>query len=333
MGASPWTVRRRCWRSVGSVQVVVGSVIEWRRMAWSPGVISSYWSVPLRTAHSRGRFRGPLRSGVVQCCGQSSIVVMGWVRGSVRGLSCVVGADGAWGISSSGCCGAFGSWRSALMVAKKSGRVGEAGRGGGGSFLVMWHPAGFSESCCMVMAAVASSSGVHRCGLSSRGWRVMVWRCFQLWNARRAWRPCLVSRAGGGRSWLPLRGRRPWCLFRCLPRVGGPPCPTHCRFLSPASTPGGLRGPLGGLVGRIGSTARRPWGGLGCPPVWRRCPFRGGGGGGVAARSGSFRWCSAFLSAVDAGGVERGGMGWSGSCGSVGCWWASGRGAVVASRC
>ena len=30
----------------------------------------------------------------------------------------------------------------------------------------------------------------------SRGWRVMVWRCFQLWNARRAWRPCLVSPVG-----------------------------------------------------------------------------------------------------------------------------------------
>ena len=26
-------------------------------------------------------------------------------------------------------------------------------------------------------------------------------------------------------------------------------------------------------------------------------------------------------------------MGWSGSCGSVGCWWACGRGAVAASRC
>ena len=83
--ASPWTVRRRWWRPVGSAQVVVGSVIEWRRMAWSPGVISSHRSVPLWTAHSRGRSRNPLRSGVVRCCGGSSIVVMGWVRGSVRG--------------------------------------------------------------------------------------------------------------------------------------------------------------------------------------------------------------------------------------------------------
>ena len=95
MVASPWTVRRRWWRSVGSVQVVVGSVIEPRRMVWSPGVISSHWSVLLWTAHSRGRFRNPLRSGVVRCCGGSYIVVMGWVRGSVRGLSCVVGGDGA----------------------------------------------------------------------------------------------------------------------------------------------------------------------------------------------------------------------------------------------
>ena len=102
-------------------------MIEFRRMAWSPGVISSHRSVPLWTAHSRGRSRNPFRSGVVRCCGASSIVVMGWVRGSVRGLSCVVDGDGAWGISSSSCCGAFASWNSALMVAKTSGRVGGAG--------------------------------------------------------------------------------------------------------------------------------------------------------------------------------------------------------------
>ena len=95
MVASPWTVRRSRWRSDGSVEVVVGWVIEWRRMAWSPGVISSHRSVPLWTAHSRGRFRNPLRSGVVRCCGGSSIVVMGSVRGSVQGLSCVVGGDGS----------------------------------------------------------------------------------------------------------------------------------------------------------------------------------------------------------------------------------------------
>ena len=56
--ASPWTVRRRWWRPVGSALVVVVSVIEWRRMAC--GVISSHWSVPLWTAHSRGRSRNPV---------------------------------------------------------------------------------------------------------------------------------------------------------------------------------------------------------------------------------------------------------------------------------
>ena len=117
---------------------------------------------------------------------------------SVRGISCVVGGDGAWGISSSSCCGAFASWSSALMVAKTSGRVGEAGGWGAGLFQVMWYSSGFSGLCCTVMAAVASSSGVHRCGLWPRGWRVMVCRCFKLWNARRAWRPCLVSPGGRG---------------------------------------------------------------------------------------------------------------------------------------
>ena len=139
-------------------------MIEWRRMAWSPVVILSDRSVPLWTAHSRGRSRNPLRSGVVRCCRGSSIVVMGWVRGSVRRLSCVVGGDRAWGISSSGCCGAFASCSSALMVGKTSGRVGEAGGWGAGSFQVMWYSSGFLASCCMVMAAVESSSGVDRCG-------------------------------------------------------------------------------------------------------------------------------------------------------------------------
>ena len=125
--ASPWTVRRRWWRPVGSAQVVVGSVFGWRQMASSPGVISSHRSVRLWTAHSHARSRNPLRSGVVRCCGGSSIVVMGWVRGSVRGFSCVVRGDGAWGISSSSCCGAFATCSSALIVAKTSGRVGEAG--------------------------------------------------------------------------------------------------------------------------------------------------------------------------------------------------------------
>ena len=55
------------------------------------------------------------------------------------------------------------------MVAKTSGRVGEAGGWDAGSFQVMWYSFGFSGLCCTVMAAVASSSGVHRCGLWSRG--------------------------------------------------------------------------------------------------------------------------------------------------------------------
>ena len=54
-------------------------------------------------------------------------MVMGWVRGSVRGWSCVVDGDGAWGMSSSSWWGALASWSSALMAAKTSGRVGEAG--------------------------------------------------------------------------------------------------------------------------------------------------------------------------------------------------------------
>ena len=59
--ASPLTVRRRWWRPVGSAQVVVGSVIKLRWMAWRPGVISSHRSVPLWTAQSRGRSQNPLR--------------------------------------------------------------------------------------------------------------------------------------------------------------------------------------------------------------------------------------------------------------------------------
>ena len=93
--ASPWTVRRRWWRSAGSVEVVVCSVIEWRRMAWSPGVISSHRSVPLWIAHSGGKSRNPLRSGVVRCSGASSILVMGGVRPSWWKRSCAVGGDGA----------------------------------------------------------------------------------------------------------------------------------------------------------------------------------------------------------------------------------------------
>ena len=121
----------------------------------------------------------------------------------------------------------------------------------------------------------------------------------------RAWCP----QAGGGRFRLLFPGRRPWCLSGCLPREGLPPCPTCCRSFSPASTPGGSRGPPGGLVGWIGSTARRPWG-LGCRPLWGRCPL---GGGAVGAwrrgrapfagfpRSG-LRWTRGIWSVVPWGG-------------------------------
>ena len=128
MAASPWMVSRRWWRSASSAQVLVGSVIQWRRMAWSPVVIWSHGRVPLWIAHSCSRFRNPLRFGVVRCCGARSILVMGLARGSWWARSCALGGGGAWGISSSGCCGAFASCSSALTVAKTSWMVGEAGR-------------------------------------------------------------------------------------------------------------------------------------------------------------------------------------------------------------
>ena len=120
LAASPWIVRSRWWQSAGSAQLLVGLVIEWRRMAWSPGVISSHRSVPLWTALSRGRFRNALRSEAVWCCGGSFNLLMGLARGSWWGHSCAVSGGGAWNFSSSGCCGAFASCRSALMVAKMS---------------------------------------------------------------------------------------------------------------------------------------------------------------------------------------------------------------------
>ena len=90
MAASPWMVRRRWWRSARSAQVLVGSVIEWRRMAWSPGVISFQRSVPLWTAYSRGRFRSPLRSRVVRYCwGGAQFMVNRRARGSWWGRSLV----------------------------------------------------------------------------------------------------------------------------------------------------------------------------------------------------------------------------------------------------
>ena len=76
------TVRRRWWGSAGSVLVLAGSVIHWRRRASSPGVILWHQNVPFWTAQVRGRSRRPLRSRVVRCCGGSTILVMGCVRGS-----------------------------------------------------------------------------------------------------------------------------------------------------------------------------------------------------------------------------------------------------------
>ena len=127
MVTSPCMGRRRWWRSAGSVQVSVGSLIQWRRTAWSLGVISSHRRVPLWTAHSCGRFRYPLRSGVLHFSRGCSILVMGCATGSWWGRSRVVGRGGARGISSSGRCGAFASCSRALMVAKMSWRAGESG--------------------------------------------------------------------------------------------------------------------------------------------------------------------------------------------------------------
>ena len=95
MAASTWMVRRTWWRSASSAQGLVGSVIEWRQMAWSPGVILFHQSVPLWIAHSRGRFQNPLRYGVVRCCGGSSIFMIGWARGSCWGRFCAVGGGDA----------------------------------------------------------------------------------------------------------------------------------------------------------------------------------------------------------------------------------------------
>ena len=106
MVASPWIMGRVCWWSAGSVQVSLGWVIEWRRMAWSPVMVSPHRSVPLLIAQSCSRFRNSLRSGVVRCCGGSFISVMGCARGSWWGCSCAAGGSGTLGISSFGCRGA-----------------------------------------------------------------------------------------------------------------------------------------------------------------------------------------------------------------------------------
>ena len=90
-------------------------------------MILSNQSVLLWLAHSRGKFRYPLWSGVVRCCEPNSILVMGCARGSWQRRSRVVRGGGAWGISLSGRCGAFASCSPALMVAKMSSGMGEVG--------------------------------------------------------------------------------------------------------------------------------------------------------------------------------------------------------------
>ena len=60
-------------------------------------MILFHQSVPLSTARCHGKFRYPLRSGLVRCCGGSSILVMGCVKGSCRGRCCVAGGGGCLG--------------------------------------------------------------------------------------------------------------------------------------------------------------------------------------------------------------------------------------------
>ena len=62
--------------------------------------------------------------------------MMALARGSWRGRSCGVGGGGGWGISSSGCSGAFSCCSSALMVAKTSWSVEDAGGCGAALFQV-----------------------------------------------------------------------------------------------------------------------------------------------------------------------------------------------------
>ena len=79
-------------------------------------------------------------------------------------VSWVVGGDGALGISSSGCCGAFASCSSALMVAKTSGRVGEAGGVG-----------------CRIVPGDVVLLGVLEALLYGDGGGGVVFRCPSVW--------------------------------------------------------------------------------------------------------------------------------------------------------
>ena len=96
--------------------------------------------------------------------------------------------------------------------------------------------------------------------------------------------PAVVRRKGveavpGPPGWA---GVGPHCRFQkgvhgAIPGVFPEKVVFWARPVLPASTPGGSRGSLGVPGGRIGSIARRPWGGLGCWPVWLRWPLGGGG--------------------------------------------------------
>ena len=237
MVASPWMVRRRWWRSVGSVQVVVGSVIEWRRMAWSPGVISSHLSLPLWTAHSRGRSRNLLRSGVVRCCWGSSIVVMGWVRGSLRGVSVtlvgtVPGASRrpvVWG------------FRFLQFCADGGEDVLEGGGGGGAGCRML---PGDVVLLCVPRALLYGDDGggvvfwrpsVRIVVEGVEGDAVAVFPAVEC-KERVETGPGVPWRAGEGRG-CRFRAGINDVFSRCLPSGGRPPCPTRCGSLSLASTP------------------------------------------------------------------------------------------------
>ena len=133
---------------------------------------------------------------------------------------------------------------------------------------------------------------------------------------------------GGGRSWLSLPGRCPWCRSRCLPRKGRLLVPTHCRPLSSTSTAGGSPGSLGDLGGRMGSIARRPYGGIRCWLVWRRCPLGGGAMGawrrGLIPFAGvpcsALRWLRGIRDEVAWAGQAHAGLGLAGGRVGAGPW-------------
>ena len=101
-----------------------------------------------------------------------------------------------------------------------------------------------------------------------------MWRCFQLWNARRAWRPCLVSPGGRGLVTADASRKASLVPFQVSSQRVTSSVPHRLSFLFSCFNTWRVRGDQGALVGWTGSTARRPWG-LGWWPVWRRCPSWG----------------------------------------------------------